>query len=144
MDTQIHNDLVAEVNKSQRKEFIRVQWPSTGGPVAISKYSSTRIITQAFPWLFPGGIGDIKDFNGDVKKWGENMLLYENGQFTSDKFFCFCALNYIIRYRNTTTSGNWFIKEFNKGGPRNLEDFKRTFKREISVLSIDLHTSTNE
>ena len=74
LDTKIHNDLVVEVNKSKKKEYISVHWPSTG-PVAISEYSSTRLFTQAFPWLFPGGIADIKDFNGDISKWGENMLL---------------------------------------------------------------------
>ena len=126
-DTKIHNELLQEVNKSNKKDSIRVKWPATG-PVAISEYSTTRIFTRAFPWLFPGGIGDIKDFNGDVNKWGENMLLYEDGRFTRDKFFCFFALNYIIRYRNAS-SGNWFIKDFNKGGPKNLEELKETIRK---------------
>ena len=55
------------------------------------------------------------------------MLLYEDGRFGSDKFFCFFALNYINRFCNAS-SGNWFIKEFNKGGPQNLNELKENIK----------------
>lgn len=126
-DSTIHNEVLKEVQKSSKKQFIEVKWPSTG-PVAISEYSTTRIFTRAYPWLFPGGIGDIKDFSGDVNKWGENMLLYEDGRFTRDKFFSFFALNYITRYRNSS-SGNWFINDFNKGGPACLEELKESIRK---------------
>jgi Helitron helicase-like domain at N-terminus len=125
-DTLVHNEILEVVDTSARKKEISVKWPSMG-PVAISEYGTARIFARAFPWLFPGGLGDVKDFPEDISKWGRNLLQYEDGRFSKDKFFCFYALNYITRNRNAS-SGNWFIKEFNKGGPENLEELKECIK----------------
>ena len=125
-DVIIHNEVVETIDGSDQKEHIRVEWPAVG-PVAINEYGDTRIFARAFPWLFPGGGGDVKAFAGDIKKWGENMLNYEDGRFTRDRFFCFFALNYITRNRNAS-SGNWFVKDFNRGGPSNLEELKASIE----------------
>ena len=125
-DIAINNEMVELIDASPFKADIKVQWPSCGA-VAISEFSSTRIFARAFPWLFPGGLGDVKDFPGDIKKWGEYLLFYEDGRFTKDKFFCFFAMNYITRNRNAS-SGNWFIKDFNRDGPGNLEELKESIK----------------
>ena len=87
-DVVVNNVIVETIEKSSSKRSINVQWPATG-PIAISEYSSKRIFVRAFPWLFPGGIGDAKDFKGDLKKWGEYLLYYEDGRFSKDKFFPF-------------------------------------------------------
>jgi hypothetical protein len=94
-DTDIHNQLVQEVQESSKKQEIEIQWPSTG-PVAINEYSSTRIFARAFPWLFPGGIGDAKDAEDQLQKWGQCLLYYEDGRFARDKYFTFYAYNYIV------------------------------------------------
>jgi len=42
----------------------------------ISEFSDTKIFCLAFPWLFPGGIGDIKEsreYNVDVGDWAQNL-----------------------------------------------------------------------
>jgi hypothetical protein len=125
-DVLVNNGLVDAIDQSKLKRDINVRWP-TAGPVAINEYSSTRIFARAFPWLFPGGLGDVKDFPGDIKKWGEYLLYYEDGRFTKDKFFTFYALNYITRNRNAS-SANWFMKVFNNKGPQNLEELKRSIE----------------
>jgi Helitron helicase-like domain at N-terminus len=126
-DVQIHNGVVCEIDASTKKQNIQVQWPAHG-PVAINEYSNTRIFVRAFPWLFPGGLGDIKEVpDGDLQKWGERLLYYEDGRFATDKYFSFYALNYITRHRNAK-SGGWFIKGFNKNGPQNLEELKETIR----------------
>jgi hypothetical protein len=118
-DRIIHNEILQEINKeidrSKTNKEISVRWPNSG-PVPINEYSARRLFARAYPWLFPGGIGNVKDFPGNApaKVWGKNMLYYEDGRFTKDKFFCFFALNYIIRQRNAS-SGNWFIKDFSIG-----------------------------
>jgi Helitron helicase-like domain at N-terminus len=125
-DTSIHNEILSEITQSKDKKKITVQWPATG-PVAISEYGVTRLFTRAFPWLFPGGIGDVKDDPNDINRWGKRLLFYEDGRFARDKFFSFFALNYITRHRNSK-SGNWFIKEFNQGGPESLEELKESIR----------------
>lgn len=125
-DTLIHNEILQEVDTSSQKKCIQVQWPATG-PVPINEYSRTRIFVRAFPWLFPGGLGDPTDDPGELRKWGQRLLYYEDGRFARDKFFTFYALNYITRHRNAK-SGSWFMKEFNKGGPQNLDDLKRLIR----------------
>jgi Helitron helicase-like domain at N-terminus len=125
-DTEVHNDIVEEVDRSKEKKEIRVQWPSTG-PVAINEYSSKRIFVRAFPWLFPGGLGDAKDAGDDLCKWGQRLLFYEDGRFATDKYFTFYAQNYITRHRNAK-SGGWFIKGFNKNGPQNLAELKASIR----------------
>lgn len=134
-DIQVHNEILDEINRemdrSPTNKIISVGWPNTG-PKPINEFSSQRLFARAYPWLFPGGIGDVKDFPGSTngKQWAKNLLYYEDGRFTKDKFFCFFALNYITRQRNAS-SGNWFIKDFNKGGPETLSDLK------ISIRSGD-------
>jgi Helitron helicase-like domain at N-terminus len=126
-DREIHNTILRSIEDSPDKRDIHVQWPSHG-PVAISEYSPTRIFARAFPWLFPGGFGDVKDYPGDINKWGQYLLYYEDGRFATDKFFSFFALNYITRNRNGN-SGNWFVNGFNKGGPQNLQQLKESIER---------------
>ncbi len=46
----------------------------------------------AFPWLFPGGIGDIKEsrlYELELSNWAENLLYYQDGRFAKDKLWCF-------------------------------------------------------
>ena len=110
-DVIVNNEIVEAVDKSSLKQSINVQWPKAG-PVAINEYSSTKIFARAFPWLFPGGLGDAKDFQGDLNKWGKYLLYYEDGRFSKDKFFLFYALSYVTSNQNAG-SANWFIKGFN-------------------------------
>jgi len=59
----------------------------------------------AFPRLFPGGIGDIKesreyDIDIAIANWAQNLLFYEDSRFAKDNLWCFFVLNYILRHRN--------------------------------------------
>lgn len=125
-DVQIHNEVLGEIDESPKKKHIMVQWPSNG-PVPINEYGNTRIFVRAFPWLFPGGVCDVKHACGDIQKWGQRLLFYEDGRFATDKYFVFFALNYITRHRNAN-SASWFIKDFNKNGPQNLEELKASIR----------------
>ena len=98
-------------------------WPKTS-EVPVSECSNKKLFALAHPWLFPGGVGDVTDFpTDDIGKWGEMLFRHKDGRFQNDKFFCFYALNYITRHRNAS-SGSWFVREFSKGCPENLEDLK--------------------
>ena len=62
--------------------------------VPINEYDQTqKLFCRAFPWLFPGGVGDINDcseIRETVDQWMKRLLYYEDGRFASDKFGVFC------------------------------------------------------
>lgn len=128
-DTQINNELQKCVGQSPNKKEMTMDWPAIDD-APVSEYSDARIFTGAFPWLFPGGIGDIKDYSHPDKalqEWGKRLLYYEDGRFAKDKLFCFFAMNYIIRHRNST-SGKFFIDNFQRNVPDTLEELKEAIK----------------
>ena len=135
-DAEVHNTMVETIKKSDKEDRPTVQWPRCG-PVPINEFSAQRLFARAYPWLFPGGIGDLQDFPGqNLSEWGKNMIYYQDGRFTKDKFFCFFALNYITRRRNAS-SGNWFIKDFNHGGPKTLDDLKSEIEKDKNFSFIN-------
>ena len=124
-DKDIQTGLRDAISKSSEKRHMSIAWPKTEN-AAISECGSKCIFAMAFPWLFPGGIGDVKHFpSKDMKKWGEMLLRFQDGRFQKDKFFCFYALNYITRHRNASSS-NFFVRDFNKGGPETLEELQES------------------
>ena len=125
-DQEINEDLQDTVDKSSRKRNINTPWPASS-QTAVNEYSNIKIFARAFPWLFPGGFGDPKDFPQSLGEWGSLMLFYEDARFAQDKIFCFFALNYIIRHRNST-SGGFFINNFHQNCPETLEDLKKSIE----------------
>jgi hypothetical protein len=92
----------------------------------ISEYSDTKLFCLAFPWLFPGGMGDIKESRErdvDIGEWAENLLFYEDGRFAKDNLWCFFTLNYIQRHRNKSQS-RWFVKDFVGNSPPTLDNLQ--------------------
>jgi hypothetical protein len=89
----------------------------------ISEFSDTKIFCLAFPWLFSGGIGDIKESREcdvDIGDWAQNLLFYKDGRFAKDNLWCFFVLNYIQRHRNKSQS-RWFINDFVRNSAPNLD-----------------------
>ena len=121
-DARRNKDLREEVGKMTNQRDIVVDWPAVKDH-AVSEFGDKKIFALAFPWLFPGGVGDVKDFPGSLSDWGKMLLFYEDGRFAKDKIFCFYAMNYIVRQRNAS-SGNFFINNFQSNCPDTLEDLK--------------------
>ena len=91
---------------------------------------------NAYPWLFPGGIGDlydeergsVKDLNGpvkDLRSWARHLIQYCDGRFSSDQLFTLYVFNVIQRHDNNT-DGNFFFKDDKWLGsnPPTLEELK--------------------
>ena len=125
-DQAINDELMDATAKSPKKKDITVDWPAIHhNPV--SEFGEKRIFVNAFPWLFPGGIGDVKDSPDSPAEWGRQLLYYEDGRFESDQIFGFFALNYIVRHRNSQ-QGSWFIDKFHKNGPETIEELQDQVK----------------
>jgi len=106
----------------KNKTIEKLHWPPREVK-PISEFSDTKIFCLAFPWLFPGGIGDIKEsreFDIDLSDWAQNLLFYEDGRFARDNMWCFFVLNYIQRHRNKNQS-RWFVNDFIGTSPPTLE-----------------------
>ena len=77
-----------------------------------SEFDSTeQIFVNAYPWLFPGGIGDIYDERrGNVRSiqtWAEHLIRYHDGRFLNDQLFTLYVYNVRQRHMNNS-SGNFF------------------------------------
>jgi len=107
----------------------RLNWP-TRDIKPITEYSNTKIFCLAFPWLFPGGIGDIKEARNveiEVGDWAQNLLFYKDGRFAKDKLWSFFTLNYIQRHRNQSQS-RWFVRDFVGTCPPTLDSLHQDLK----------------
>ena len=75
-----------------------INWPRIDTEAIDEKQE--KIFCMAFPWLFPGGVGDINDLR-DIpltpKEWAKNLIFHGDGRFQKDEFFPFYALDFITR-----------------------------------------------
>ena len=95
--------------------------------------SSLNIFVNAFPWLFPGGIGGLYDDKRGtlpIGDWARHLLRYKDGRFLHDKNFTFYVFNMIQRHINNT-KGQWFIKSecFFGKEPPSIEDLQSDLKK---------------
>jgi hypothetical protein len=147
-DCIVAESILAEARKTDGS--VTIHWPSIDR-TAVSEYDqSIKIFAMAFPWLFPGGVGDYTDFRErsvTATDWAKRMIMYEDGRFASDKMFCFFALNYVVRRRNQS-SGNFFVDTFSSCGKTDLADLQleiangnMKFVNEITYFSLQVKGS---
>ena len=64
-----------------------------------------------YPWLFPGGIGDIYDLERgkvSIRDWGKHLLRYFDGRFLNDPLFGLFLYNTMQRHSNNS-EGIFFL-----------------------------------
>jgi hypothetical protein len=80
-------------------------------PMSGSEYNHTQqIFVNSYPWLFPGGVGDIYDMEqGEVPiiEWGQHLLQYFDGQFLDNPLFGLSLYNTIQCHTNNR-EGSFF------------------------------------
>lgn len=88
------------------KEFASIQFPFVNEK-PVNEYNTQRLFADAYPWLFPGGVGDISDHqNGDddLSVWCKLLHRWKDGRFMRDDFFTFHIQNFITRHNNNSFS----------------------------------------
>jgi hypothetical protein len=83
---------------------------------------------NSYPWLFPGGVGDIYDLEQGqipIKEWGRHLLGYNDGRFLEDSQFGLFLYNTIQRHTNNS-KGNFLFKSDNFIGknPPTVQELK--------------------
>lgn len=78
-DAQVMNSLKVELNLHNKKNHTTIQFPYAS-PTPINEYDEDNsLFTRAFPWLFPGGVGDFGQFRDKKTECGrldkKNALL---------------------------------------------------------------------
>lgn len=95
--------------------------------------TSKKIFVNAFPWLFPGGIGGLYDSKRGtvpIQEWARHLLRYSDGRFMKDKMFTFYVFNTIQRHINNS-KGHFFFKSEHFFGkePPSIEDLQQDLRR---------------
>jgi hypothetical protein len=67
------------IESNAKKRKIEVAWPATGEKGCWWIFE-TKIFASAFPWLFPGGQGDIKDASEISCKTGIKDVILQGCQ----------------------------------------------------------------
>ena len=105
-----------------------VSFPFTDTENPFSEHDkNVKLFAWGFPWLFPGGVGDLTDIQNastSVEQWCKQLLHCKDGRFAKDKMWCFCALNTTNRRKNDN-SGSFFVNTFHKNGPQSFEGLKK-------------------
>lgn len=119
-------NMINNAQKKIRKSVESVNFPYVS-PHPVDEHDRSELLfAKAFPWLFPGGIGDVNDCHPDVAnrlsldEWIKKMLFYYDGRFARDKMWGFFVLNYRQRKLNQS-QGAYFVKNFYTNGPQTLQ-----------------------
>ena len=88
---------------------------------------------NSYPWLFPGGVGDIYDLERGqipIKEWGQHLLRYYDGRFLEDPLFGLFLYNTIQRHTNNS-KGNFFFKSdrFIGKNPPTVQELKKQLEK---------------
>ena len=125
-DAEVMNTLTTGLNQHNKKNHTTIEFPYAS-PAPINEYDEENsLFTRAFPWLFPGGVGDFGQFRDkklNVSDWARNMLYYKDGRFAKDRIWCFFALDFATRKKNQM-SGGFFVDGFFKEGPKTLQELQ--------------------
>ena len=94
-----------------------------------SEYDPTQsVFCNAYPWLFPGGVGDLYDIKRGQrcpKEWGRHLLHYHDGRFLKDQMFSLFVFNSIERHENNRQGSYFFSSgKFLGQNPPTIEQLK--------------------
>ena len=124
-DAAVINALKGASNEEGRTAGNYMDWPLTSRE-AVDEYRK-RVFVNAFPWLYPGGRGDVNDQHCEQEieesQWAKMQLRYFDNRFQKDYMWCFYALNFVQRHRNKK-SGGFFLKDFVTDKPPTLDELK--------------------
>ena len=105
----------------------------------IDEYKTKDILSSTYPWLFPGGIGDILHKENDPKKrknkneilrsWAEKLMTWKDGRFLRDPLFTFHLPDIIQRHKNNS-AGMYFVKQFVGDKSIGLDEVKEEIEKE--------------
>lgn len=131
-------EVVKEIKKHMKdngKHIPEMDYPQIGVE-PIDEYNYPHMFADAYPWLFPGGIGDgpLGQSGAILTRWAQMIIHYGDGRFMRDPFFQFHLLNYVHRHNNNQ-NGLYFLREFMSEKETSLDDIKKSIENgDISFI----------
>jgi hypothetical protein len=110
-------DGITETLKEGQSCSTRIGFPYISQEPIEEYDKSEKLYCKEFPWLYPGGVGDINSMHNeaiDLDQWIQHLLHYQDGRFARDKMWCFFALNYSQQKKCDETRGLLPIPELGK------------------------------
>ena len=109
--------------------------------------TTKKIMINAFPTLFPGGVGDLyDDVRGEEKnhtQWAKHLLKFHDGRFEKHKIWSLYTMNWLARKDNSCSS-SFFLKRFLGDKRPTIPELKyRLSKGDTSFISKIQHYSSN-
>jgi hypothetical protein len=128
LTSEAHDALIRSLQEAAGNTNMSVlDWPQTSSKALSEFDDSMKLFTNAFPHLFPGGIGDANDRDRtttvSIQDWAKHLLLYKDGRFAKDPIWCFFTYNYMQRRLNIS-SGNYFVDSHISNPPKSLEELQ--------------------
>jgi len=97
----------------------------------IDEYNTPGMLADAYPWLFPGGVGDISGRQYDktlLNYWAGILLHYEDGRFMRDKVFSFHLYNIMQRHANNKAA-YYFVQSYISDDAVTVEQIKEQVEK---------------
>jgi len=140
-------DIIKEIKrcmKENKMEIPEMEYPQIGEE-PVDEYNYPHMFADAYPWLFPGGIGDGPkgETAGTLSRWTQMMIHFEDGRFMRDPFFQFHLLNFSQRMNNNQSS-LFFLREYMSERETTLEDVKNAIKNGDMSFIKRLQTFTGQ
>ena len=97
----------------------------------IDEYKIGSLFANTYPWLFPGGFGDVSgdDSGKDFKEWSRILMQYEDGRFARDPMFSFHLHNFLERKSNASNA-TYFVSKFISTPNISLDEVKEQITRD--------------
>ena len=128
-DKEITDKIKQSIDKSTKGNEINFPYVSEE---PIDEFDENiKLFCKAFPWLYPGGIGDFNEFSNQsitLQNYFTQQLHYHDARFAKDKIWAFYAYNYLQRHNNMK-QGGYFIDGFFKNGPETIDELQQEIEQ---------------
>ncbi|KAK3922580.1 3-ketoacyl-CoA thiolase, peroxisomal [Frankliniella fusca] len=136
------NHQILNVLNSQESEHV-IDWPMIGKE-PLSEFNTAGYICQAFPTLFPRGIGDLRDVRNyeiNTSDYFKHLFRYHDGRFEEHPRFRYFAMNSMMRW-HSIEKGNLYAKKNDELCNLTVEELVEKIKEDPKVInSVMYHCS---
>ena len=131
-DSEIVNNLREETEKQVRGGLPAMMFPYVEED-PVNEFNTERIFADSYPWLFPGGFGDITYLSKSKQRtnaipWTKKLMRWKDGRFMSDPLFTFHLPNFLQRHQNSD-SGLFFVREYIDDPSITVEEIQDQIRR---------------
>jgi hypothetical protein len=108
------HDAIREAATESRKGIPVLMMPQIS-KTPIYEFDHDLLFANTYPWLFPGGLGDIsgstRRSTSELTEWKKILVNYKDSRFSRDPLFLF-HLNNVLQRLESRNSSSYFVQQF--------------------------------